>query len=82
MLAIYDPSKHPHPPKLHHVYKLFVRCEIIGGEAAASGTLETSEIGFFPPGGLPELSTARATTSQLARMFEHYRQADLPTDFD
>ena len=83
LLAVYDPSRHPHPPKLHHVYKLFVRCEIIGGAAAAEGTLETAGVGFFPPGGLPpELSSQRATASQLARMFEHYQQADLPTDFD
>ena len=82
LLAVFDPAKHPHPPKLHHVYKLFVRCEVTGGVAAAEGTLETSEIGFFPPGGLPELSVQRATASQIARMFAHYRQADLPTDFD
>ena len=82
LLAVYDPRRHPHPPKLHHVYKLFVRCEIIGGTAAGGGTLETAGVEFFPPDRLPELSTQRATASQLARMFEHYRQADLPTDFD
>ena len=81
LLAVYDPSRHPHPPKLHHVYKLFVRCEIVGG-VAAEGTLETSEVRFFPSGNLPDLSVQRATASQLARMFEHYQRADLPTDFD
>jgi Hydrolase of X-linked nucleoside diphosphate N terminal len=31
---------------------------------------------------LPELSTARVTPAQMARLFEHYRHPDWPTDFD
>jgi len=31
---------------------------------------------------LPPLSLLRVTPSQIARLYEHYRQPDLPTDFD
>ena len=82
VLAVYDRDRHPHPPMREHVYKLFVRCEITGG-AALQETPETRGAEFFAGDALPpELSTGRVTASQLHRFFEHYRQPDLPTDFD
>ncbi len=81
LLAFYDREKHPHdPPYVQHVYKIFVRCEIVGGEVATSH--ETDAVGFFSEHELPELSLARVTPSQIARCFEHLRQPGLPTDFD
>ena len=81
LLAFYDREKHPHhPPYVQHVYKVFVRCEIVGGEATTSN--ETDAVGFFGEHSLPELSLARVTPSQIARCFEHLRQPGLPTDFD
>jgi Hydrolase of X-linked nucleoside diphosphate N terminal len=61
-------------------YKLFFRCELIGGAAAPSP--ETEGEVFFRESDLPELSTARVTPAQIARLFEHYRHPDWPTDFD
>ncbi len=82
VLAVYDRDRHPHPPMQQHVYKLFVRCEIVGG-VALQETSETIGAEFFAEADLPaELSTGRVTASQLHRFFEHYRQPDLPTDFD
>ena len=81
MLAVYDRDRHPHPPMRQHVYKLFVRCEILGGTALQE-TSETTGAEFFPEDALPELSTARVTAPQIHRFFEHYRRPDLPTDFD
>ena len=82
VLAVYDRDRHPHPPMLQHVYKLFVRCEITSG-ALLQETPETTGAGFFAGDALPaELSTARVTASQMHRFFEHHRQPDLPTDFD
>ncbi len=82
VLAVYDRDRHPHPPMQQHVYKLFIRCEIVGG-AALQETSETLGTEFFAEDALPaELSTARVTASQLHRFFEHYRQPNLPTDFD
>ncbi|MHB1295761.1 MAG: NUDIX hydrolase [Anaerolineae bacterium] len=81
LLAVYDRSRHPHePPYPYHIYKLFIRCDLVGGEAA--GSHETDAVGFFEEHALPELSISRVTASQIARLFEHYRQPNLPTDLD
>jgi ADP-ribose pyrophosphatase YjhB (NUDIX family) len=80
LLAVLDKAKHDHPVKLWSVYKLFFRCELIGG--AARPSLETPEVDWFEEGALPPLSIDRNTSAQLARMFEHLRAPELPTDFD
>lgn len=80
LLALYDRRKHGHPPLAHHVYKLFVGCELVGGSARES--IETSGAGFFGENGLPELSLTRVTPGQIARMFEHHRHPEWPADFD
>lgn len=80
LLAVYDRNKQGHPPLAFYVYKLFFHCELIGGSPSSS--IETEEVGFFPEGALPELSLGRVTPAQINRLFQHYRQPDLPTDFD
>jgi len=82
LAAVYDRSRHPHLPLMpFHVYKLFFLCEILGGTATESH--ETTGVGFFAEGDLPEpLSVSRTLPFQLARMFEHHRNPALPTDFD
>ena len=81
LLALYDRSKHPHEHHhAFHVYKIFIRCEVIGGGAA--GGLETSEARFFKEDSLPELSTSRVTAWQVRRMFEHMRHPEWPADLD
>lgn len=81
LLAVYDRSKHAHhPPLPFHIYKLFILCELIGGEASVSH--ETSAVGFFAEDDLPNLSVSRVTADQIHRLFDHYRHPDWPTDFD
>lgn len=80
LIAVWDRNRHEHPPMLLHVYKLFFWCELRGGEAKPSH--ETTAVGFFGLDELPELSTARVTTAQIARAFRHRAEPDLPTDFD
>ncbi|MGO8749737.1 MAG: NUDIX hydrolase [Thermoguttaceae bacterium] len=81
LLALLDRAKHPHvPPFPFHIYKVFILCDLIGGEAAASK--ETEAVGFFRENEIPELSVARTTPGQLARLFEHRRRPDLAPDFD
>ncbi len=81
LLAVFDRAKHPHePPYPFHIYKLFVRCEIVGG--TATGSIETGGAEFYGEEALPPLSVSRTTADQVLRMFEHLRQPDLPTDFD
>jgi ADP-ribose pyrophosphatase YjhB (NUDIX family) len=80
LLALLDRNRHGHPPHINHFYKVFVRCEIVGGSPATSH--EIQGVGFFAEEEIPELSLARIVLGQIARMFQHYRQPDLPTDFD
>ncbi len=81
LTAVYDRSKHPHqPPMPFHLYKLFFLCEIAGGTATES--YETTGVAFFAEDALPPLSISRTLPFQIARMFEHYRNRALPTDFD
>ncbi len=81
LAAVYDRSLHPHKPPLpFHMYKLFFLCEITGG--APAGSLETTEVEFFAPDALPELSEGRVLPFQIARMFAHRAEPNLPTEFD
>lgn len=80
LLAAWDRRLHGHPPSRHHAYKLFFRCELLGG--APEESIETTESGFFAEDALPPLSIGRVTPGQIARLFEHHRNPDLPTDFD
>jgi len=81
LAAVWDRSRHGHVPKPFHAYKMFFLCEITGGAPATSH--ETSEVAFFGADGIPDdLSHDRVRPAQIRRMFDHYRQPDLPTDFD
>lgn len=82
LLALYDRNhpRHDHPLHFYHIYKLFFRCEIIGGAAKTSH--ETDEVGFFSRDAIPPLSLTRNVPSQIARLFAHYDDPTLPTEFD
>lgn len=81
LLAVYDRSKHHHKPLMpFHIYKMFFLCQITGGSPQTSH--ETTAVDFFAEDQIPELSVSRVLPHQIARMFEHYRNPDLPTDFD
>ena len=80
LTALVDKNRHPHPPSVHHIYKLFFLCELTGGTATISN--ETDGVDFFPVHSLPELSTGRTLSSQIERLYEHQLNRDLPTDFD
>ena len=80
LAALIDRRRHPHPPSVHHIYKLMFVCELTGGQATTSS--ETDAVGFFPVAALPELSTGRVLAPQIARLYEHHLHPDLPTQFD
>ncbi len=80
LLAVYDRDKQGHPPFEHYVYKLFFQCELLGGSPSTS--IETDEVAFFGEDEIPELSLTRIMPTQIARIFQHHRNPDLPTDFD
>jgi ADP-ribose pyrophosphatase YjhB (NUDIX family) len=80
LAALYDRSRHGHGESLHHSWKAFFLCEVTGGEAR--GSYETDAVGFFLPDELPPMSLGRSTPRQVARMLHHWRNRELPTDFD
>ena len=81
LLAVWDGRHWDHDPIYPYpIYKLFIRCEIVGGEARTSD--ETSDIGFFSEAELPELSTGRVSAVQIARLFRHRLDPALPTELD
>lgn len=80
LLAIYDRDRQGHPPLAHYVYKLFFQCELLGGSPSSS--IETEEVAFFGENEIPQLSLGRVLPSQITRIFQHYRNPNLPTDFD
>lgn len=67
LLGIWDKKFHDHPPSAFHVYKIFILCEIIGGEALEG--VETLGVGFFHEQELPPLSAERNTEQQIRNLF-------------
>lgn len=82
LLALDDRAhpRHGHPPYIFHTYKMFILCDLIGGEAADS--IETRGAAFYAEDEIPPLSIMRVSKEQIHRMFEHYRNPQLPTEFD
>jgi ADP-ribose pyrophosphatase YjhB (NUDIX family) len=80
LAALLDKNRHPHPPSVHHIYKVLFLCELLGGSAAVSQ--ETDAVDFFALDALPQLSRGRILESQIARLYQHQLQRELPTDFD
>jgi ADP-ribose pyrophosphatase YjhB (NUDIX family) len=80
VLALFDRNKHGHPPYIFHTYKIYFLCDLIGGQPRES--IETGGAEFYGEEVLPPLSLARTTPEVLARLFEHHRHPDWPTDFD
>ena len=80
LLAVYDRDRQGHPPLSNYVYKLFFKCELLSGSPSSS--VETDAVAFFGENEIPQLSLTRIMPAQVARICEHYRQPNLPTDFD
>lgn len=80
LVALYDVRKQSHPAHLFHIYKSFFLCDLQGGEPLIN--IEISDIDFFKPDELPSLSLPRVLPAQIATLFKHYQQPNLPTEFD
>jgi ADP-ribose pyrophosphatase YjhB (NUDIX family) len=80
LAMLVDKNRHPHPPSVHHIYKLFFLCDLTGGAPKTSN--ETDGVDFFPVHSLPDLSVGRALSSQIERLYAHQLNRSLPTDFD
>lgn len=66
--AVLDRDRAGYPRNAHSIYKVFFLCELLGGDARTS--LESTEVGFFPLDGLPELDPHRATAGDIRQAWE------------
>lgn len=81
LAAVWDKARQGHPPGPFSVAKLYFICTLEGGEPRTS--LETTEVAWFGEHELPtDLSNRRVLPHQLVRMFTHWREPALPTEFD
>jgi ADP-ribose pyrophosphatase YjhB (NUDIX family) len=81
LLAVIDKRNYSHPPEGWYVYKIFILCEIIGGNIL-SNTTETSGIQYFNIENLPPLSEPRNVYSQIKMMFEYRDDTQKEVYFD
>jgi ADP-ribose pyrophosphatase YjhB (NUDIX family) len=82
LLAVWDRTKHAHPPIAWHAYKLVFDCELLDEQRRATDGVETSEAEFFGVGALPQLSLARILPEQISRLYELHRNPGAGTSFD
>lgn len=83
LLAVYCNHLHGHPedPR-YRIFKLFIRCVLVGGQAKDSNETEAPQFFFEEEVDALSLSLPRTTHQELHRMFEHFRNPNLPTDCD
>lgn len=82
LLMVLDKFKHPHPPDVWAVYKLFIHCELLGDVQAHPDNVETLESGWFPLTDLPPLSLGRNLPQQVQRAAELALNPALGVDVD
>ncbi len=80
LIAVLDRNRHGHPPIPYHAFKMFFRCELLGGEAETSA--ETSAADWFAPDALPPLSLTRVLPEQISMCFRCEADPDLAAIFD
>jgi ADP-ribose pyrophosphatase YjhB (NUDIX family) len=82
LAAVWDRARQAiSPPTPYSVVRLFFVCELERGSFTPS--LETTGHGWFHEADVPaDLSLNRTQPHHIARMFAHWRQPDLPTEFD
>ena len=82
LAGVFDHRKGGYKPHLYHFYKLYMICDLVGGEEKPS--IETTEISFFSRNDVETISLdpGRAIKAHVLRMFDHVNNPSLPTDFD
>src|SRR5580704_3997570 len=81
MIAVFDRAKHANiPPFPFHVYKLFILCRLLGGEAKSS--METTGVDFVGEYDIPPLSLSRNTREQIQFCFDARKNPDNPCRCD
>lgn len=80
IIAVQDRNKHNRPPYAYGVCKVFVLCDLIGGEFIPN--IETTETGYFSLEQLPLLAEEKCTAQQVEMCFRALDNPDWETLFD
>ena len=80
LLAVMDKRCHAHPAGPFYIYKMFILCEILGGEF--NETFDILDKGFFPLDRLPPLSLDRILPEQISLMYELRNSPAAPVYLD
>ncbi|WP_298936988.1 NUDIX hydrolase [uncultured Ruegeria sp.] len=81
LYALRHKALHPYPADARDFYKLFFLCDEVGANVPQTGT-ETSEVAFFAPDALPELSQTRNLQQDIEAALEAQRSVPVETCFD
>jgi len=75
LVAVKDRAVHKYQPEYpFHIYKMFFVCDFVSGEPTTN--IEISEIDFFAPDQLPQLSQGRVLHEDIAMIFEYFYHPD------
>lgn len=80
IIAIQDRNKHNTPLYPYGVCKVFVQCDLIGGEFVEN--IETTEIGYFSLDNLPNLSNEKSNFEQIEMCFKAKEDENWMVVFD
>jgi ADP-ribose pyrophosphatase YjhB (NUDIX family) len=81
LAAVWDRARQAQPAMAFSIVRMFFVCVLEGGAPATS--LETSEVGWFAEAEVPaDLSVRRTLPHHISRMFAHWRDPGLATEFD
>ena len=81
IIALQDRNKHNQPAYAYGICKIFVLCDIIGGDFIPN--IETIEYAYFSLDDLPNnLAIAKTTKEQIEMCFKAYKDPNWQVEFD
>lgn len=80
VIALQDRNRHNVPPSAFGICKVFVLCDLLGGQFQPN--LETLDSGWFGLDELPVLSTEKTTRDQISMCFDACRAGSWTTLLD
>lgn len=80
IIAVQDRNKHNKPIFAYGICKIFVLCDLLGGEFVPN--IETTEIGYFSLDSLPNVSEDKSNKEQIRMCFEAYKNENWKVKFD
>ena len=81
IIALQDRNKHNQPAYAYGICKIFVLCDVIGGDFIPN--IETIEYAYFSLDDLPNnLAIAKTTKEQIVMCFKAYKDPNWQVEFD